>query len=109
MTKHLFIGGMVAGGFDPSGKYLLAVSHSGRGLFASDTWKRIARDAELAYPESGIAIGIGPLAGVLVKVREIDYTTGVLEFPSPDGALALRYSEGILTVSSRIDSARPKT
>ena len=32
-------------GLDESGQYLLTVSHSGRAVFSTRTWERIARDA----------------------------------------------------------------
>src|SRR5580765_832836 len=32
--KNLFIGGLLAVGFDASGEFLLAVSHSGRGVYS---------------------------------------------------------------------------
>ncbi len=103
MTKNLFIGGMVAGGFDATGKYLLAISHAGRGLFTVGDWERVARDGALTYPDAGVAIGIGPIAGEKIAVREIDHGTGVLAFTSPDGRWSLRYSEGTLAVSSASD------
>jgi hypothetical protein len=96
---NINLGGMVAGGFDDTGKYLLTVSHSGRGVFDSDTWERVARDSTTAYPEGGLSLGIGPLEGVTVRVHEIDYTTGVLQFMSPDNSKQLRYSEGMLEIS----------
>jgi hypothetical protein len=43
MPKHLFIGGLVAADFDSTGAYLLTVSHSGRGVFSTDSWERVAR------------------------------------------------------------------
>jgi len=48
MPKHPFIGGLVAGGFDSAGEYLLTVSHSGRGVFSTATRERVARDTALA-------------------------------------------------------------
>ena len=102
MKKHLFIGGMVAAGFDPTGAYLLTVSHSGRGVFATASWERVARDSNLAYPDNGRAIGIGPLDGALISVSEIDYGTGQLRFSSPDGKLSFEYEEGTLTVTDAI-------
>lgn len=99
MTKHLFIGGLVAAGFDPTGAYLLVVSHSGRGVFVSGSWERIARDSSLAYPEDGRAVGIGPIDGVSIPVKEKDYDTGVLRFSSPDGKTSFEYEDGTLTVS----------
>ena len=100
MPKHLFIGGLVAAGFDSSGEYLLTVTHSGRGVFSTATWERVARDTSLAYPEAGVAVGIGPLDGIAVSVREIDYDTGQLRFPSPDGKLSFEYEDGTLTITN---------
>ncbi len=99
MTKHLFIGGLVAAGFDPTGAYLLVVSHSGRGVFATSSWERVAGDSSQAYPESGRAIGIGPIDGASIPVKEKDYDSGVLRFSSPDGKLSLEYEDGTLTIS----------
>jgi hypothetical protein len=98
MTENISIGGMVAGGFDATGRYLLTVSHSGRGVFDASSWERVARDSSTAYPEAGFALGIGPLEGVAVRVREIDYATGVLELTSPDNTKRLRYFEGMLAI-----------
>jgi len=100
MTKHLIIGGLVAAGFDPTGAYLLTVSHSGRGVFSTDSWERVARDTELAYPEAGFVRGIGPLDGVSVPVKEIDYDTEQLRFSSPDGRLSFEYEESTLTITN---------
>ena len=69
MPKHLFIGGLVAAGFDTAGKYLLTVSHSGRGVFSTATWERVARDASVIYPDAGTIAGIGPLDGISVPVQ----------------------------------------
>jgi len=100
MTKHLFIGGLVAAGFDSSGKYLLAVSHSGRGVFFTGSWQRVARDNALAYPSEGSAVGIGPIEGQSIAVHEIDYDTGILCFLSPDGNYSFYYESGTLTVTN---------
>jgi hypothetical protein len=102
MTKHLFIGGLVAAGFDPTGAYLLTVSHSGRGVFEAISWNLVARDSGLAYPEDGHAIGIGPIDGMRISVTMIDYDTGVLRLSSPDGKLDLEYQEGALMVRDAI-------
>ena len=106
MTKHLLIGGMVAGGFDRSGAFLLTVSHSGRGVFSVGTWQRVARDGTPIYPEAGSVLGIGPISGEKIPVREIDYSSGVLEFDSPDRKWSLRYSDGTLTVCSENDASQ---
>ena len=100
MKKNLFIGGLVAAGFDPSGDYLLTVSHSGRGVFSTKTWERVARDVALAYPTGGLAIGIGPIDGLSIPITEIDYDTGFLRFSSPDGSTSFEYESGTLTVSN---------
>ena len=67
--KYLHLGGLMAVGFDATGKYLLTVSHSGRGVFSTESWERVARDYELVYPEEGIALGIGPAPGDLQPPR----------------------------------------
>jgi hypothetical protein len=97
---RLNVGGLVAIGFDATGRYLLTVSHSGRGVFDTETWQRVGRDAELAYPVNGVAVGIGPLSGKRLSVTEIDYATGELNIASPTGAFTIRYESGIITVSS---------
>jgi len=96
---YLHVGGLVAMGFDRSGEYLLTISHSGRGLFSTRTWKRLARDPALAYPTDGCGIGIGPIAGVAVEVAETNYDSEQLELNSPDGKLLLEYDSGTITVS----------
>lgn len=99
MKIHLFVGGLVAAGFDPSGQYLLTVSHAGRGVFSIGSWQRVARDFELAYPENGHAIGIGPMEGMVVPIGELNYDTGQLHFASPDGKYSFEYEEGTITVT----------
>jgi hypothetical protein len=97
---YLHVGGLVAAGFDRTGKYLLTVSHSGRGLFSADTWQRVARDAALAYPKGGTAIGIGPIEGQSVPIIEMNYETEQLILNSPDGQFRLEYESGTITVTS---------
>lgn len=99
MKKHLFVGGLVAAGFDPSGQYLLTVSHAGRGVFSMGSWQRVARDSDLAYPENGHAAGIGPMAGMVIPISELNYDSGQLHFASPDGKYRFEYGEGTLTVT----------
>jgi hypothetical protein len=99
MKKHLFVGGLVAAGFDPSGRFLLAVSHNGRGVFAVGTWERLARDTARVYPEDGRAIGIGPIEGVSVPVTEMNYDTDELRFTSPDGRYSFEYDSGTITIT----------
>jgi len=69
MTKHIFIGGLVAAGFDPEGKYLLVVSHSGRGVFDTHSWECVARDTELSYPEAVMQVVLVRLALLLSGQR----------------------------------------
>lgn len=65
MERYLHIGGVVAVGFDPTSDYLLVITHSGRGVFYTRTWERVARKIHLAYPTGGLGIGIGPIDGQL--------------------------------------------
>lgn len=101
MTKHLFIGGLVAAGFDSTGAYLLVISHSGRGVFATSSWERVARDSCKAYPENGQAIGIGPIEDIRISVNEKDHATGLLRFSSPNGNFELEYEDGTLTITDQ--------
>jgi hypothetical protein len=95
MKRHLIVGGLVAVGFDQTGSYLLTVSHSGRGVFSTTTWERVARDYALAYPEAGTAVGIGPIAGKTIPVATLDSEDGIT-ITSPDHGYILRCeSDGI--------------
>ena len=95
-SKYLFIGGLVAMGFDSSGEFLLAVSHSGRGVFRVSTWEKLARDSVPAYPIGGKIQGISPLEGQTIDVAERDETRDRIEITSPDGTLhLLGESDGI--------------
>ncbi len=96
---YLNVGGLVAMGFDPSGRYLLTVSHSGRGVFDTHNWQRVARDVELAYPINGLAKGIGPLTSQYIAVKELDYELGTLTVVSLDGVNHVFYEEGTITIT----------
>jgi len=89
MGRYLHIGGLVAVGFDPGAEYLLVVTHSGRGVFSTRTWDRVARSYELAYPKAGVCIGIGPIGGMYIPVTEMNYETGEMRVESPDGRFVL--------------------
>jgi len=99
--KHLFVGGLVAMGFDPSGKFLLTVTHSGRGVFATETWERVARDPALAYPETGKAVGIGPIDGQVIDVQERDERREQIVMQSPDGRFRLLGESDGITISEQ--------
>jgi hypothetical protein len=96
----LHVGGVVAIGFDPSGHYALVVSHSGLGVYDTQTWQCVARDPVPAYPEAGEVEGVGPLRGQRIKVSEINYEDGKLDIAGPNGDFAMSYAEGIIEVSS---------
>ncbi len=98
---YLHVGGLFAMGFDPTGQFLLTVSHSGRGVFDVKTWQRVARDPKIVFPENGCMLGIGPIEDVKVDITEKNYTTDVLNLCSVDGALLLEYDAGCITVSGR--------
>ncbi len=89
MGRYLHIGGVVAVGFDPSGAYLLVITHSGRGVFSTQTWERVSRSTSPAYPEEGVGIGIGPIDGPTIPVDEMNYDTGEMRVVSPDGQFVL--------------------
>lgn len=89
MKTYLQIGGLVAVGFDTSGRFLLTISHSGRGVYSSDSWERVARDYSLAYPENGVGIGIGPIAELPIPITEMDYEKGQMRLESPNGKISL--------------------
>jgi hypothetical protein len=97
--KHLHVGGLVAMGFDATGKFLLTVSHSGRGVFSTESWERVARDAALAYPTDGKAIGIGPIDGQMIGVEERDERRDRIEMQSPDGRFRLVGESDGITVT----------
>jgi hypothetical protein len=100
VPTYLNIGGLVAAGFNESGEYLLTVSHSGRGVFATGTWSRVARDGTVAYPIAGCVMGIGPIAGESVAVSEMNYQTEELSLSSPNGMFNLSYESGTVTITS---------
>jgi hypothetical protein len=81
-VRHLLVGGLVAMGLDDSHEYLLTVSHSGRALFSTRTWDRIARDYTVVYPSGGRCTGIGPLAGRSIVVLERDEVTDAIRIRS---------------------------
>ena len=89
MGRYLHIGGLVAVGFDAGGSYLLAITHSGRGVFSTRTWERLARCTEPAYPVSGVGIGIDPIDGQPIPVAEMNYDTAELRAFDPAGRFIL--------------------
>lgn len=101
MNRYLHIGGVVAVGFDSSRDYLLVITHSGRGVFSTNTWERIARSYELAYPEEGCGIGIGPIEGEVIPITEMNYEMGQMTVDDPLGRFVLECeSSGIAVISS---------
>jgi hypothetical protein len=92
------IGGLVAAGFDSSAAYLLAITHSGRGVFSTTTWGRVARNTELAYPQNGRGVGIGPIEGEIIPVAEMNYDTGTMNITSVDGRLVLECESSHIVV-----------
>lgn len=101
MKTHLQVGGLVAAGFDQSGEYLLVISHGGRGVFSTKSWERVARDYELAYPENGVGVGIGPIEDQPVQVTEIDYDTLEMCIVSEDGQITLECESHTITVDTK--------
>ena len=100
MKKYLNIGGLVAAGFDASSAYLLTITHSGRGVFSTRTWERVARDYDLAYPKNRSGIGIGPINGQTIPVTEMDYDTETFRLTSPDGKIVLNCESSGISVEA---------
>ena len=75
--------------------------------FRREPWERVARNTELAYPENGIGIGIGPIDGEAIPVSEMDYKTGQMRLTSADGRIILdcESSDIMVTVSDAIPPA----
>jgi hypothetical protein len=96
-NKYLFIGGLVAVGFDATGDYLLAISHSGRGVYSVKSWERIARDVQPAYPIGGYGDGIGPIAGQAVPVSNLDSDHPIC-INAPDGCFELRCTSDAIEI-----------
>ncbi len=94
-------------GFDSSGKFLLTVTHSGRGVFAVGSWERVARDATLAYPDGGKAVGIGPIAGQIIEVQERDERRDRITMCSPGGSLHLIGESDGITISEQAGAPNP--
>jgi hypothetical protein len=89
MGRYLHIGGVVAVGFDATGAFLLVITHSGRGVFSTATWERVARDTDLAHPVGGVGVGIGPIAGQSVPVTVMNYQTDEMRVAGPGGRFVL--------------------
>lgn len=101
MARYLHIGGVVAVGFDASGSYLLVITHSGRGVFSTRTWERVARDTDLAYPVGGVGVGIGPIDGESIPVTEMNYDRGEMRVVDPCGRFVLECeSSGIAVLDA---------
>jgi hypothetical protein len=67
----LHVGGLIAVGFDDTGRYLLLCSLSGRGLYDSLAARLDARDRTQPYPidfQRLEAEGIGPCAGARIRI-----------------------------------------
>jgi hypothetical protein len=100
MKRFIAIGGLVAAGFDSSGAYLLTVSHSGRGVFATATWERVARDYDLSYPADGVSTGIGPIDGQAIPVTEMDFQKGSTRLTTADGKMTINCESSGISVEA---------
>lgn len=109
MTRYLHIGGLIAIGFDPTGQFMLTISHSGGGVYHVGEFKRVARDLALAYPNAGHGIGIGPIDGLCIPVTEMDYSTRRLSVKTPDGRHYIEYSEGTVMIESTSARSLPES
>lgn len=98
--RYLKLGGLVAVGFDQTGEYLLTVSHSGRGVFSTKSWRRVAREYELAYPDDGFATGIGPIADQRLPVAALD-SNHEIDVNTPDGRFRLHCASDSIELIER--------
>src|SRR5687767_6834819 len=70
LKKRIPAGGVTAVGIDPDSKYLMVVSHSGRGIFRLSSGRRVARDYEVfgEWYYGAECEGFGPLHGVKIPI-----------------------------------------
>ena len=90
----------MAAGFDPTGAYLLTITHAGRGVFSTQTWERVARDPTPVYHDHGVAFGIGPIAGQAIPVTGMDFASGSMTLSSPDGRVVLTCESNGISVTA---------
>jgi hypothetical protein len=104
--RHLHIGGLVAMGLDDRGEYLLAVSHSGSGVYSTKSWERVARETALNYPVNGISIGVGPMHGERIQVVERNEKMDSLQLSALDGSyILLGKSDGIKIIMKDVQQS----
>ena len=77
LHKRLIVGGTTSVGIDPDSRYVLVVSHSGRGLFKLSDGRRVARDNEVFGPwyYGAQSEGFGPLHGVKIPIFGFGHKT----------------------------------
>ena len=77
LQKKLIVGGATSVGIDPSSRYLVVISHSGRGLFKLADGRRVARDTEVfgAWYYGAQCEGFGPLDGVKIPIFGFGHKT----------------------------------
>jgi hypothetical protein len=77
LHKKFIVGGVTSVGIDPSSRYLVVVSHSGRGLFKLSDAKRIARDDQVFGPwyYGAECEGFGPLHGTKIPIFGFGHKT----------------------------------
>ena len=88
-TPPVAVGGLHSAGLDPSGHYLLLVSHSGRGVIECKSGEKVARDydedeATWMDRQTLLATGIGPLDGASIRVAG-SFIGGGLAISTRDG------------------------
>lgn len=104
------VGGLTAVAFGDDDRYLLVISHQGRGVFDCETGERVARDDAEPTPDSGwldeyglTAVGIGPLedqrvriaglwGGALARMTRYGWSTERIQMPWPDEILLVHPS-----------------
>lgn len=90
LNKTFMVGGLIGVGFGANDRYLLVISHDGRGIIDCETLEKVGRDPDSSYEwldESSLnAEGIGPLEGEIVPVAGL--AGGSLSDQTSDGWIA---------------------
>lgn len=100
-TKYnLNVGGVIAMGIDQSSRYLITVSHSGRGIFELCNGKKLHRDSNITYPVNNKIEGIGLCENKIFEVVEKDYKSDKpIVVVSTDKNFKAEYHEGCIEIT----------
>ncbi len=94
---NIITGGLVGLAINSEEKYLLVVTHSGRGVYDLNSGDRIARDYEVIYPNNSKIDGIPPFSQKSIQLNEYDFENDLV-FHSPSGKLKITGESDNITV-----------